>query len=207
VRPFEQSFYKDETLSHKNVVNFFFELGMLKKTPRSGFQFLGTGKESVADHSYRMTMIGYALARLTPNADPFKVVSLCLFHDVPEARIGDLNYVNKHYVKPLEREAIHDLAEDLPFGHEYKALMEEYRCGSSDEAKLAHDADQLDLILALKEQKDLGNTYASEWIEFALKRLRTDIGKEIAAEALQSDSAAWWFDGHDDWWSNNNHKE
>ncbi|MFN2258122.1 MAG: phosphohydrolase, partial [Desulfuromonadaceae bacterium] len=25
---------------------------MLKKTPRSGFQFLGSGAESVAEHSY-----------------------------------------------------------------------------------------------------------------------------------------------------------
>ncbi len=85
--------------NHKNVVNFFFELGMLKKTPRSGFQFLGSGGESVADHSFRMTLIGYSLAKMSPGVDLFKVVCLCLFHDAPEARTGDMNYVNKQYVR------------------------------------------------------------------------------------------------------------
>jgi len=176
---------------------------MLKKTPRSGFQFLGSGKESVADHSYRMTLIGYSLARLTEEADPYKVVCLCLFHDVAEARTGDLNYVNKHYIEAREDEAVRDLAAALPFGTEYKSFMQEYRSGQTLEAKLAHDADQLDLILELKAQNDLGNSYAMEWIKFALKRLQTAIGKEIAEEVLRTDSSAWWFDGHDDWWSNN----
>jgi putative hydrolase of HD superfamily len=189
--------------SFKNIVNFFFEAGMLKKTPRSGYQFLGSGKESVADHSFRMTLIGFTLARLTPGADPFKVVRLCLFHDLPEARTGDMNYVNKQYVKVNERGAVADLAETLPFGEEVSELLEEYRKGQTLEAKLTHDADVLDLILELKEQNDLGNSYARKWIEFALNRLQTDIGKDLAAETLRTDSAAWWFEGHDHWWHRN----
>ncbi len=184
-----------------SVANFFFELGMLKRTPRSGYQFLGSGKESVADHSFRVAMIGYSMARLTEAADPFKVVRLCLFHDVPEARTGDANYVNKRYVKVDEQAAIDDLTRGLPFGRDAKQAMEEYRTGETVEAKLAHDADQLDLILELKEQSDLGNRYAMAWIQFALKRLQTEIGKELAAEVLETDSTDWWFAGHDHWWS------
>ncbi|MHC1741904.1 MAG: HD domain-containing protein [Syntrophobacteraceae bacterium] len=45
--------------SFTHMIHFFFELGMLKKTPRSGYQFLGSGGESVADHTFRMTLIGY----------------------------------------------------------------------------------------------------------------------------------------------------
>lgn len=191
---------KSSSSSHKNIINFFFELGMLKKTPRSGFQFLGSGRESVADHSFRVTLIGYTLARLTKIADPYKVVCLCLFHDVPEARTGDMNYVNKQYVTVDENGAIADVAGTLPFGADFKALLEEYRVGETEAAKLAHDADQLDLILELKEQNDLGNAYAAQWIHFALKRLRTPIGKELAAEIMRTDSAAWWFEGHDEWW-------
>ncbi len=187
---------------HKNIIHFFFELGMLKKTPRSGFQFLRSGRESVADHSFRTTMIGYTLARLTQTADPFKVVCLCLFHDVPEARTGDLNYVNKQYVQAQENEAIAHLAETLPFGEDYKLLLAEYRAAETEAAKLAHDADQLDLILELKEQEDLGNSYARRWIHFALKRIKTAVGGELAAEILETDSAGWWFDDHDDWWYN-----
>lgn len=188
---------------HKNIVNFFFELGMLKKTPRSGFQFLGSGSESVADHSFRTALIGYTLARLSKDADPYKVVCLCLFHDVPETRIGDLNYVNKQYVQAREKEAVSDLAATLPFGAEFEALMEEYREEKTEESRLVHDADQLDLILELKGQKDLGNNYAESWIHFALKRLKTRLGKEVAEEILRTDSSDWWFKGHDHWWHNN----
>jgi putative hydrolases of HD superfamily len=188
------------TTDLKNVINFFFELGMLKKTPRSGFQFLGSGRESVADHSFRMALIGYTLARLTPDVDPYKVVCMCLFHDVPEARTGDMNYVNKQYVTVDEHTAVEHLAETLPFGDDFRALFQEYREKESAESCLAHDADQLDLMLELKEQQDLGNVYARKWIDFALKRLETELGKELAQVLLTTDSTAWWFEGHDDWW-------
>jgi putative hydrolase of HD superfamily len=94
----------------KNIANFLFEAGMLKRTPRTGFQFLGSGAESVAEHIFRTSMIGYTLAQLDEEADAGRVVLLCLFHDIPEARTGDLNYVNKKYVKVDERKAVEDLA-------------------------------------------------------------------------------------------------
>ena len=191
---------KEADPAQKGIVNFFFELGMLKRTPRSGFQFLRSGRESVAEHSYRMSLIGYTMARLTPDADPYKVLCLCLFHDVPEARTGDLNYVNKHYVDVHEQQAINDLAETLPFGEDFKVLLAEYRGQETLEARLAHDADQLDLILELKEQNDLGNVYANQWIHFVRKRLQTDMGRALAAQILVTDSTDWWFAGHDHWW-------
>lgn len=184
----------------KRVIHFFFEIGMLKKTPRSGFQFLGSGNESVADHTFRVAVIGFSMAKLTEGADPFKVAGLCLFHDVPEARTGDLNYLNKRYVDIHEREAIRDLTESLPFAEDMLELLGEYEHGQSLEAQLAHDADQLDLILELKQQSDLGNRYALEWVRFARKRLQTGVGKELAMHILATDFNAWWFEGHDHWW-------
>jgi putative hydrolase of HD superfamily len=191
---------KEIRLGYGKIINFFFELGMLKKTPRSGFQFLGSGRESVADHSFRVAMIGFALSRMDSNVDPFKVVSMCLLHDLPEARTGDQNYVNKRYVAVDEPGAIADLADSLPFGDEIIDLLKEYRESETLESRLVHDADQLDLILELKEQNDLGNSYAVKWISFARQRLITSIAKEIAEEILTTDSTDWWFKGHDEWW-------
>jgi putative hydrolase of HD superfamily len=184
----------------KSVVKFFFEAGMLKKTPRSGYQFLGSGKESVADHSFRTALIGFALGRLTPGADPYRVACMCLLHDLPEARTGDLNYLNKRYVHVDEEEVLGDLTASLPFGGEVLGLLGAYHAADSPEAMLAHDADQLDLILELKEQSDLGNRYAMEWLHFARKRLQTSIGRRLAEEILSIDFNAWWFEGHDHWW-------
>jgi putative hydrolase of HD superfamily len=184
----------------KNIANFLFEAGMLKRTPRSGFQFLGTGAESVAEHIFRTTYIGYALGRLAKDINVDHLIKMCLFHDLPEARTGDLNYVNKKYVKADEKKAVKDLAATLPFGREIEALVMEYEEGRTDESKLARDADQLEMILALKEYKDLGNKYADEWLQFSLKRLQTDSAKDLAREILETDSSLWWFSDKGDWW-------
>lgn len=184
----------------ENLANFLFEAGMLKRTPRSGFQFLGSGAESVAEHIFRTAYIGYALGKITSGANVDRLVQLCLFHDLPEARTGDLNYVNKKYVVPNEEKAVADLTETLSFGGEIKAFIDEYNACQTVEARLAHDADQIEMILALKEYKDLGNKYADEWLAFSMKRLLTDTARTLAESILETDSSLWWFKDKSDWW-------
>ncbi len=184
----------------KNIANFLFEAGMLKRTPRSGFQFLGSGAESVAEHIFRTTYIGYTLGSMVPGINVDRLIKICLFHDLPEARTGDLNYVNKKYVDADEKKAVEDLEKTLPFGQEIRALVLEFIDGKTEEAKLARDADQIEMILALKEYKDLGNKYADEWLEFSLKRLVTDTARDLAKTILETDSSLWWFSDKGDWW-------
>lgn len=184
----------------KNIANFLFETGMLKRTPRTGFQFLGSGAESVAEHIFRTVYIGFALGRLAVDIDTDRLIKMCLFHDLPEARTGDLNYVNKKYVKADIDKAVDDMASTVPFGAEIRELILEFEKEETVEAQLAHDADQIELILALKEYKDLGNTYADEWLDFAMKRLKTGIARELAETILETDSSLWWFSDKSDWW-------
>ena len=92
----------------KNLANFLFEVGMLKRTPRSGHQFLGSGSESVAEHICRVIFIGYALAKLDGGADETKLLKMCFLHDLHEARTGDMNYMNKKYVSVDEDKALQD---------------------------------------------------------------------------------------------------
>lgn len=186
----------------KDLINFLFEVGMLKKTPRTGYQFLGSGKESVAEHTFRMTIIGYLLSLQEPQADSMKTTLMCLFHDLHEARTGDLNYVNKRYVQIDEDKAIQDLAKGLPFSDRIVSLTREFTEGKSVEARISRDADQLDLILSLKEQQDLGNTYAREWLHYALKRVQTEAARSMAQEILETDSTEWWFEKKTEWWVN-----
>ena len=47
------------TMMNKAAAKFLYEVGMLKKTPRTGYRFLGSGEESVAEHSFRTAVIGY----------------------------------------------------------------------------------------------------------------------------------------------------
>lgn len=182
------------------IVNFLFEIGMLKRTPRSGWQFLGTGSESVADHVYRTTLIAFTLAHLENGVDSDRAVQLALVHDLPEARTGDLNYMNQKYATADEERASVDLTRGLPFADELESLLAEYRAESTPEAILVHDADQLELLLSLKEQRDAGNPQADEWVPFVLRRLRTQSGREIAQKVLSGHSSDWWFDRGSDWW-------
>lgn len=192
----------------KAIADFLFEVGMLKRTPRSGFQFLGTGSETVAEHSLRAAVIGYVLSQMSETLNRERVVLMCLFHDLVEARTGDLNYVNKKYVKADEEAAVRDMTLNLPFGGEIRGLAEEFNERATPEAEAAHDADQIEMILQLKELGDLGNRYAPEWISAAVKRLRTDDGRRLARSILNTDFSSWWFkEKEDQWWVNGDRTE
>jgi putative hydrolase of HD superfamily len=184
----------------KRLVEFFFEVGMLKRTPRSGWQFLGPGGESVADHSYRTTMIAFALAQIDESVDRSRVILMALVHDLAEARTGDLNYMNQKYVVADEVKATRDMVRDLSFGDELQSLLEEYRLQATPEAILVRDADQLEMLLSLKEFKDTGNPSTDDWMPFVERRLRTETARSIARQILASNSSDWWFDRKSDWW-------
>jgi len=187
----------------KAIADFLFEVGMLKRTPRSGYQFLGTGSETVAEHSLRCAVIGYVLGRMSENLATDRLVLMCLFHDLVEARTGDLNYVNKKYVKADEESAVRDMTVNLPFGDEIRELTEEFNRRETSEARTAHDADQIEMILQLKELGDLGNRYSRDWIATAMRRLCTEDGRRLARSILNTDFSSWWFQEKDDeWWIN-----
>ena len=187
----------------RGVVNFLFEAGVLSKTPRSGFHFLGSGQQSVAEHSLRTVLTGYALASMERGVDVDKVMKMCLLHDFAEGRTSDLNYVHQKYVVSDEEQAIEDLVSTVPFGKDMKAILLEYKARKSREALLAKDADVLEWILSLKEQLDVGNERSASWIVIATKRLKTDAGKELAKQIAATDSNDWWLsDKDDDWWVN-----
>ena len=187
--------------NHKPIADFLYEVGMLAKTPRSGFHFLGSGKQSVAEHLNRVAYIAYTLATLEKDVDVGEAVILALFHDLGEARTSDLNYVHQKYANADEAKAMEDLAKTLPFGSELRRMVKDLREKVTREAIIAKDADQLEWILSLKEQVDIGNSRAKTWIPSAAKRLKTRTAKELAAEIVRTPSDHWWFSNKQDkWW-------
>jgi putative hydrolase of HD superfamily len=131
---------------------------------------------------------------------------MCLFHDLPEARTGDMNYVNKKYVEVDEEKAVRELTAGLFFGSDIKEIINEFNRKETKEALIALDADQIALILQLKEYGDLGNKYSGEWIKYARRRLSTKEAKKLAGEIIKTDSSNWWFREKSDWWVNGNRK-
>jgi putative hydrolases of HD superfamily len=192
------------TQNYTSLVHFLNEAGMLAEIPRSGFAFLGSGKQSVAEHSFRVALAAFALASLMKQkVDHYKLTMLCLLHDLPESRIGDLNYVQKKYVCPDLDKALKDIESAYPMGNEVVSWIKEYEEGITLEAQIAHDADQLELLLMLKREEELGNPRALEWFKNSIQRLISPEAKLIAESISKTPTDGWWMtDRNDPHWIN-----
>ncbi len=191
----------------QGTVDFLYEAGMLAHTPRSGFFFLGSGEQSVAEHLNRTAYFGYALGHMVGNVNTSRIVEMCMFHDFAEARVSDLNYVHQKYTDRHEDRALADLVETIPFGNAMKSVWDEYHERKTPEAIIAKDADNLEWIMSLKEQADIGNKRALTWIPSALKRLKTKEAKLLGKSIMSTPSDKWWFgNASDAWWVNRTKK-
>ncbi|MDO9631553.1 MAG: HD domain-containing protein, partial [Humidesulfovibrio sp.] len=121
------------------------------------------------------------------------------------ARTGDFNYVAHIYNSSQRTRALDDALAGTGLEGELMPLWQELEETESLESRLAQDADQIDLILNLKEQSDLGNKYAEKWLAAAMQRFRTPEGKELASTIMETDHTDWWFLGPDaSWWEKKN---
>lgn len=194
---------KKKSNSLGEVVDFLFEVGILAKTPRSGFYFWGNNEQSVAEHINRAVYVGYVLACMEKKVDTGKVMKMCLMHDLAETRVSDLNWTHQKYVERHEEKAIHDITSPLPFGDDMLETIEEYEERKTPEAILAKDADSIELLLSLREEIDIGNARANTLIPPLLKRLKTKSAQKLARKIIKTSSDHWWFaDQHDEWWVN-----
>lgn len=189
-----------------SIANFLFEVGILAQTPRSGFHYLGGSSQSVAEHSHRAAIVGFVIAT-REKADVNKVIKMCLFHDLAESRTNDLSWVNQQYAKTDDLAALKDALENLPdeISKEIEDLLEEYEERKTKEAKIAKDADIIELILRLKELADSSNKMALDWVPHSRKKLSTKTAEELADQILEKRSDEWWFAGakHKDWRAKN----
>jgi putative hydrolase of HD superfamily len=176
----------------KNLIDLLFQAHHLKNMDRTGYAFLGPGKESVAEHSFSAAFVGLILSHLEPNADALRLITMCLLHDLAEARTGDLNYVQKKYVDSHEDKAVTDTVKNLSFGADWTEIISEFNQGNTIEAQLAHDADQISFLLELKSLADMGYAPPLGWLDSVTKRLKTTIGQQLAHEIRDTPSDRWW---------------
>ncbi|MDJ0784989.1 MAG: HD domain-containing protein [Desulfosarcinaceae bacterium] len=176
----------------ERIVELLFQAYQLKHTQRTGYQFLGIGRESVAEHSFATAFIAYVLSQLEPAADRQRLLAMCLVHDLPEARTGDLNYVQKMYVQADSEKAVADTIAELPFGDELAGLIAEFETGRTLESQLAHDADQLSFIIELKALADKGYAPPESWLPNVVARLKTLPGRQLGSTLLAMPADHWW---------------
>ena len=123
----------------------------LKQLPRTGWVRSNVeNPESVAAHSWGMAILALRLA--PKDIDLTKVLSMCLVHDLPEVKVGDLTpHDDVSNKAELEHSAMKELAPD------WLALFEEYEAGESREARFVKQIDKLDMGLqAMLYQNEQG---------------------------------------------------
>lgn len=118
--------------------------------------------ESVADHTFRMALIGAVLGE-EANLDSGKVVRMCLIHDLAESAIGDLTPDEKKSEKShraLEDTTIREILSTLPIRSrarltkDWKELLQ----NKSKEARLVWHIDKLEMGLQMKDYLEEGHS-------------------------------------------------
>lgn len=183
----------------KNMALYLYEIGQLKRVVRSGWWLAGIDNpESVAEHSFRVAVIGYFLACLA-GGHPLKTMIMCLFHDVHEARVNDLHRVGQRYAPEWsnsEERAILEQTSGLPadIRENLTGLLSDLGCSDSLEAKISHDADLLECLIQAREYQSQGYGDVLAWIENCRAGLITEAAKGLADECLQIEPTLWWQD-------------
>lgn len=180
---------------HTDLINFFYEVGSLRILNRSYYSQMLQNTESIAEHSQRATIIAYLLAKKS-KADPYKTMLMAAFHDIPETRIGDSNWLQKQYITQHEEKAWQAQLELMgPESDELKEIMKEYKERKTLESKIAKDADNIDYVLGLKELALTGNQEAQRRLGdrnvVDPNHLYTDLAKEIVEQILVSKPNEW----------------
>lgn len=172
------------------------EAGLLKRVRRSGWWVVGIDDpETVAEHSFRASLIGYFLAK-KEGVDAYKVLLMTLFNDLHEARINDLHKMGQRYIdfpaaeKKVFKEQIQGL--DYKIRVELERLRFELDKQSSPEAVLARDADILECLLQAKEYHSQGKTLAKNFFKKAPACLKTKSARLLWSNIKKAAIDKWW---------------
>lgn len=180
-------------------VNFLFEMGNIRLIDRMWRRFHSKDFANLAEHHFRVFWIAMVIAANEGSVDTGKIAKLTLLHDIAESRTGDVDYLSRQYVTRHEELAIKDILGGTSVEEEFYALWEEYEARETLEAKIAKDADNLDVDFELAEQAAAGNTIMDqkkEMREFVAKeKLYTETAKKIFEQLRGSNPHSWHFEG------------
>jgi len=173
------------------ISDFFFQIAGLKKLPRSGWKIkLGlTDSESVAEHSYMMSVMAMVLTDLK-NLNSEKVIKMSVLHDWAESKIGDFMPDEIGYDKKseLENYAMMEILETLPeqIKTQYESLWNEFLERDTPEARLVHELDKLEMALQAKiYEKDVDTERVKPFIISAVEQIIDPDVKKVLVDILK----------------------
>jgi putative hydrolases of HD superfamily len=182
---------KKQNANYNKIADFLFEIGTLRNIRRMHCQTVPQANDTIASHSFEVAIIGLVLAKME-GADENKILKMCLFHDIAEARTGDANFIHSHYTEMEEDKAVKDQLSSTPLEKEIIEILDEYIERESIESIIAKDADLINQTLLqcnyLKESKDL-----ARWNRHSTKGLKTKSAKQLVKTIIRKNPFDWFY--------------
>ena len=163
----------------------------LKDTTRHCYTAKGR-HESVAEHTWMMSLIAFWITDEFPEADMNKVLRMCIIHDLGEAFTGDIPTFDKTQANEQTEEVLlYDWVRSLPEqqSKEMLALYEEMSERKTLESKIYKAIDSLEAVIQhnisdlstwTPHEHEFNLTYANDRVTFSdyFKSLREEIRKD-----------------------------
>ena len=175
-------------MNPKEYLNILHIAEKLKDTPRHCTTSKGR-VESVAEHSWRVSLMAFLLKNEFPEANIDKVINMCLIHDLGECFTGDIpTFVKTDKDRNVEDNLLYNWIDSLPneVSNEMKLLFDEMNEQKTVESKIYKSLDKLEALIQHNESPlntwsenefELNKKYAFETVAFSkwLSELRQQI--------------------------------
>ena len=175
-------------MNPKEYLNILHVAEKLKDTPRHCTTSKGR-VESVAEHSWRVSLMAFLLKNEFPEANIDKVINMCLIHDLGECFTGDIpTFVKTDKDRNVEDNLLYNWIDSLPneVSNEMKLLFDEMNEQKTVESKIYKSLDKLEALIQHNESPlntwsenefELNKKYAFDTVAFSkwLSELRQQI--------------------------------
>lgn len=175
----------------RELINFMAIAEKLKCNTRHSWTSTGR-HESVAEHTWSLSLMAFFVQDEFPEADINKVIQMCILHDLGEAITGDI----PSFLKTEENESFEDselmkLIQTLPPFYQEKLLplFKEMNEQQTPEAKLYKGLDKLEAVMQhnnadistwLPLEYELNIAYGEEDVQFSdyLRQLKEELNND-----------------------------
>ena len=152
-------------------------------------------EESVAEHSWRVSLMAFLLKDEFPDVNMDKVVDMCLIHDLGECFTGDIPaFVKTDSDREVEDSLLDEWVGSLPkeVSENMSSLYKEMDAQITKEAKIYKALDKLEALIQHNEspidtwsenEYELNKTYAFDTVAFS--KWLTDLRNEILNDTIQ----------------------
>ncbi len=173
----------------------------LKDTPRH-CTTSARRTESVAEHSWRMSLMALLLQKEFPEADMDKVRSMCIIHDLGECFTGDIpTFIKTDSDRKTEDELLAEWIKSFPqeVRGTFQSLYAEMEEQATLEAKIFKALDKLEAVIQHNESPldtwsenefELNKTYGfdavafSDWLSNLREEIKADTVSKIENESI-----------------------